>query len=367
MKRLILILVPLMVFGALSAVPFDLGGEMRVRAALYNDTSENDGGHIDNRLTMGFDSQFHKNLAFRFAVEIGNIGWGSPNGGAIGTNGVNIETSELYLDYLIDAIDAKLKVGQQYWADNMGLIMDDNFSGILLSKEDWMGIDTELAWMKADEGFDVVDDDYNIFMAHAAMKKSIPLGMYAFYGKHNGTDFGNITLMPYTSLDFAPIKLDVNAFLDMQMKPGDDDMGMGAAMKAKIDLDAFEIGADLLLATENGLTTISSWYQNGLYIYGVGKHHDGVNRYWWTNNGAIYQGNTDFLMSAVANIRMPIKQDVTAFAAFGLISDTGMEVNAGFEYELIPDLLHWMGYGAYGMHDNDTNNYLLGTTMKVCF
>lgn len=364
MKKLLLILIPIVLVSMLSAVSFDISGNHRVRAAMYNDAAENAGGHIDNRLQIGFDSQFHKNLAFRVALEIGDIVWGN-GGGGISTNGVNIETSELYLDYMINAIDAKVRFGQQYYADNMGLILDDFVSGLFITKEDWMGMDTEFAWIKGWEGALNNDDDYNVFMAHANFKDKLPMGIYAMYGAWGGADTGNFTLMPYYKLEMDPLTIDVNVFLDYQMNsdPTDDEIGLGAAAKVKADLGMLEVGGDLLLAMENGLTTISPWYQNGLYIYGIGKHHDGANLYWNTP----YEGNADMFVSAVGHVRYPFKEDMTMFAAAGYLVDTGLELNAGIEYEIIPDLLMLSGYGAFGMHDNETTNYLLGTTVKVEF
>jgi hypothetical protein len=361
MKKIILVLIPLLVLTGLYAVEFDISGQNRARAAIYNNAAEVDGGHIDNRFNIGFDSQFHQNLSFRVAAEIGDIIWGN-GGGAIGTD-VAFDIKELNFNYNIESIDANIIVGQQYWMDKMGLVMDDTFSGIMLQKQLGDAIDAEFAWMKVKEGPRNLKDDHDVFMAHAKMDMEMPIGMYLFFGNYEDVDASNLTFMPYLSMEMGPAGFDATAFIDMQMQNDDTEMGFGGAIKAKMDLDMLELGADLLLATENGLSTVSPWYQNGLYIYGIGKYHDGLNLYWNTP----YEGNADMFMSAVGSLRAPVSEKIALFGALGFLTDTGMEMNAGMEYELIPDLLNMAAYGAYGMHDDETNNYILGTSMNIEF
>ena len=53
MKKVLLILVPLLVVSLLAAIDFEFDGENRTRGALYNSATEEDGGHIDNRTLLG--------------------------------------------------------------------------------------------------------------------------------------------------------------------------------------------------------------------------------------------------------------------------------------------------------------------------
>lgn len=360
MKRLLLLVLPVLLVMGLHAVDFDISGENRVRAAIYNSPTEIDGGHIDNRFNIYFDSQFNRNLSFRVAAEIGNVVWGN-GGGAIST-GADIHFNELNFNYQIDAIDANIIVGQQYWMDRMGLVMDDYFSGILLQKRFGANLNTEFAWMKAMENNRYAKDDYDVFMAHAVIDSDSPVGIYAFFGKNDFSDYDNLSIMPYISMEMGTASLDATAFLDMQMGTSTE-LGFGGALKAKIDMDAFELGMDVLVATENGLTTVSPWYQNGLYIYGIGKHHDGLNLYWNTP----YEANSDLFASLVGSLKAPLNDKMSLFGAAGYLIDLGMELNAGFEYQLIPDLLNLSAYGAYGIHENETNNYMIGTSVKIDF
>ncbi len=369
MKKVISILVPLMLIGILGAVSFDFDGEFRARAAMYNDAAEDDGGHIDNRLQLGMQANLHPDLKLyaRFEISEPSLGNGGDSlGCGIGTNGVNVKTSEAWIDYRIHAIESNLRVGQMYWKDHHGLVLDDNFSGIFLTKDDLMGMKAELAWMKAVEGNRSNNDDYNVFMANVMGESPFPYGLTLMYGDNDGD--GNVTIMPYLTLDVDPLTVDVVAFADYQINkgPADNTLGIGGAAKATADLGMFEIGGDLLFATGDGLTTLSPYYQNGLYIYGYGPHHDGVNLYWGDDYGSDNPSDDAFI-SIVGSLKAPLNEKMKLFAAGGLVVDEGIEVNAGLEYHIIPDLFGMAMYGAYGMHDNDTNNYMLGSSLKVNF
>ena len=262
MKKLILILIPLMLIVGLSAVSFEISGENRTRAACYNSASEHDGAHVDNRLNIGFDSQFHKNLNFRLAVEIGDTVWGNGGGGI--STGESIHVTEAYLDYLIDGIDARISLGQMYWMDRMGLVMDDYFSGIMLKKTLANDINTEFIWMKVAENRKTANDDSDLFVLHAMKDGNMPIGMYLMYGNHRQSDYQNITFMPYLGMNRDALSLDAAIFVDYQMGKDDNEMGFGGSAKMNLDMNTFALGADVLVASENGLTTISPWYQNGL-------------------------------------------------------------------------------------------------------
>lgn len=364
MKKVLALLIPIMLISMLSAVDLDFSGEFRTRAAVYNNCMEDAGGHIDNRFRLALDSELYDGLNLHAMVEIGDITFGdSSTGGALSANAINIETSELYIDYMIAALDAKIRVGQQYWADHRSLVLDDYFSGVVLSKEDFYGLNAELAMMKIMENNKFAVDDYNVFMANLQSESPFPWGLMMMGGYYADSNNGNITIMPYVTLEAGPATLDITPFMDYQMYPGDnDEMGFGAAVKADMDMGMMQLGADLLLATENGITTLSPWYQNGLYIYGIGAHHDGLNLYW----GTPYSHNSDTFISAVGKVRAPMGEKINLFAAAGMVQDLGLELNGGIEYQVIEDIMSLAGYAAFGSHDtNDVTNYAVGTTLQI--
>ncbi|MDD4310753.1 MAG: hypothetical protein PHO32_10255, partial [Candidatus Cloacimonetes bacterium] len=65
MKRVIILLIPIMLLSILNAMEFDFSGESRTRAAFYNDYNEDAGGHIDNRFRLGLDSELADGLNIR--------------------------------------------------------------------------------------------------------------------------------------------------------------------------------------------------------------------------------------------------------------------------------------------------------------
>lgn len=361
MKKLVILMSVLVLFVGLGAATFDISGEGRTRAVFANDASENDGSWIDGKVNLFLGSQLHENLNIKMQAEIGDFVWG--NGGASLGTAENIKLKEAYVDYAINAIDAKIKFGLMEWGDRSGLVLDDSFAGFILSKEFGENINTEFGFIKTDEGWKYSDDDDTALMLNFGMDGNIPFGVYAFARFNSLTDDSNYTLMPYVALDFEPVTLDLTAFMDIQNDGNNTDFGMGGLVRAGLDLDMFEVTADVLLATENGLTTISPYYQNGLYIYGYGAHHDGLNLLW----GEPYENNNDFFMSLVGGLKANISEKFRAFGNAGYLIDTGMELNAGVEYELIPDLFDIAGYGAFGIGDNDVNNYAIGTTLKLKF
>lgn len=360
MKKITLILSILALLVSLSAVEFKLSGDSRTRGALANSRNENDGGYVDGRIRLFLDTQLHQDLGFHIQAQAGDYIWG--NGGAgIGT-GQTLKIQEAYMDYNLASIDAKFKLGLMEWADRNGLVMDDSFAGVMFSKEFGDNINTEFALMKAYEGGVYSKDDAGMFMANVELGGDMPVGAYAFVGYDRFSKVNNYTLMPYLALDLDAIALDITAFVDIQ-DANDTDLGFGGAIRAGMDLDILEVGADLLVATEHGLSTLSPYYQNGLYIYGNGDHHDGLNLYW----GAPYDGNSDFFMSAVGSVKTALNEKLSLFGHAGYLLDLGFEINAGVEYEIIPDLFGISGYGAFGIHDNDTNNYAIGSTLNIRF
>jgi len=245
------------------------------------------------------------------------------------------------------------------------LILDDSYSGSLYTMDNLAGFQAEIGWVKALE-VDDMDDDNNYLFFNLKHPYPMPWGMYAAWG-HYGADNDGIddsfTIMPYAWLDMDPVQLDVTGFVGMHFNsPGDDNMGFGTAVKATADLGAFNVGGDMLFATENGVRTLSPHYQNGLYIYGNGQHHDGLNLYW----NVPYDGNNDTFLSLVGSVHAPLNNRISAFANAGLVLDHGFEVNGGMELQLIPDLLHLAGYAAAGFGEQSgPKNYAIGTTIKI--
>lgn len=368
MKKLIFILLALALVSLGAAIEFEFDGENRTRAAFYNDMSEEDGGHVDNRAYLGMNAYLVENLMMRVNLQFGDVNWGG-----IPTY-VNVRAYELYVDYRIEAIQSNIRVGQQYWRDHMSLILDDSFSGVMLQMDDLAGFQTDLGWIKVNEYDPNEKDDYNNFLVNMQTAEKVPMGVLASFAHDADADYSTLTLMPNISLEADPLSIDAAAFLGFHMiEDADNEIGFGAAVKANADLDALDLGADILLASENGIETLSPYYMNGLYIYGIGSYHDGVNLYWdWEGP---YSQNNDTFLSIVGQIGAPITEKIGFFGAAGYLVDEGFEVNAGLEYDIIPDLMQLAGYAALGWHEeietgvkaDGPTNYVLGTTLYLAF
>lgn len=364
MKKTILLVISLVLVSCLTAVTFDFDGVLRTRAAIYNDLADSTDGHIDNRLRLGMNSELAPNLKFRTQLQFGNVTWGDAATGGGMNSGVKISAYEFYLDYRMVCINANVRFGQQYWADPMSLINNGSFSGVMLFKDDLFGFKTEWGFIKGLEAGDFDDDD-NYFLANLSTPNPVPWGVLASFYHKGSTNDDSYTVMPYVDLNFNPVQVKAAAFMGVHFNsPEPDRQGFGAAMKAKADLGAFKVGADILFATENGIDTLFPYYMNGLYIYGIGLYNDSVNRYWSTP----YSYNTDTSFSAVGFISAPMMSRCNLFGAAGYLSDQGYEVNVGIDHDVIPKKMKIAGYAALGFHETtDSTNYVFGTTVVVPF
>ncbi len=353
MKKLIVLVAALMLFGLLGAIDLEWMGEFRTRGtAMYDDNSEHLSNYIDSRFRLEFDANVVNDLDLRTAFEVGDFTWGST------TASYQVNTNEAYIDYRINSLGANLKIGKQYWADHRGLVFDYYITGAILNMDNLAGFKTDFGMMK----FPLNNMHSTWWMLNLQTEAPVAWGITALAGYVDGVKMETISALPYVTLQAGPLNLDINPFLDYQYRR--EEMGMGVAVKANAGLGALEVGGDLLFAAENGLTTLSSWYQNGLYLYGIGTHHDGVNLYW--NNP--YEHNTDAFMSIVGNMKYAVCEQGKLFAAAGLLTDIGMEVNVGMERTLIPDFLSAAVFAAIGIHDTpEQNDMMLGATLEANF
>jgi hypothetical protein len=365
MKKVLLILVPLLLVSLLAAIDFEFDGENRTRGAVYNDANESDGGHIDNRTLLGINALYRSNLSMKTTIQFGDVVWGG-YGGSIPAS-VPISAYELYLNYRFR--NTNIRVGQQYWKDNMSLILDDTFSGIMVSNDNLAGFETEIGWIKALERKRNDFDDYNYLLLNMQkMTSSIPWGFYASFGwdadyRNQNKDYTHITLMPYLSYDSGALTCNANVFMGLHfLEDADTEVGIGAAAKADIDVGPVIVSGDVLFSIENGIAVLSPYYQNGLYIYGINEHNDALNLYW--DNP--YSNNNDTVLSLVGKVKGDITRNFSAFGAAGILIDKGFEINGGVEFKLIPDILSLTGYAALGIGTDDgPTNYALGTTLKM--
>ena len=376
MRKTLLCLILLGLGAWLGALEFTLDGEARTRAVVYYaDASNEAGSHIDNKLWLGANLFIDPSLKLRLNLQLGDVVWGLADddlpGGGISA-GVPVSAYELYVDHRIGAIKSNLRVGQQYWADHRSLMLDDSFSGVTFSSDDVLGMQTTLGWIKQVEGNRyLAGDDVNSFLLGLSGKV---WGLQAFYtlneddGSGVSTDIA--TALPYLDLALNPVNIDVTGIVQHSHSVTDSDFDYGAAARISAEFQPLELGLDALYyANEDGGLnySLSPYYMNKLYIFGIGQHFDGwvgwdpVNWYWGqTDDPKTYLGGVGYA-------RLAFGKKLDLFAAGGLVRKTGWEVNGGLELQLGANF-QLAAYGAYGQHLGHAKpSYLIGSTLKASF
>ncbi|MBN2790319.1 MAG: hypothetical protein JXR69_09030 [Candidatus Delongbacteria bacterium] len=145
------------------------GMSLRTRSEMYNMTDSN------GNLSIYYDSQpwqrlvdlrfkpwisYRKNnyISAKAIFEIGDIQFGdSISGGGLGTDGVNIETKNLYLEITPNK-DNKVILGLQPYRDFHRVILDSDLAGISWSNVYREKFTSKLAWfVPVDDNEDIID------------------------------------------------------------------------------------------------------------------------------------------------------------------------------------------------------------------
>jgi predicted porin len=360
MKKILLLVLPLVCVTFLMAshlTPLELGngldltygGEFRTRAIMNNDLNENNGGWFDNRLRFDLAAKLGDKIGIVWTPEVGDIVWAD-----YGTKNVPIETRELYLDYQMNWMETKVRLGQQYWYDHRSLVLDDYFSGIT-SDLSIAGIPSELGFIKGYEGVPNKLDDAHVAFANFVFKAPVDWGLTAMFGqKHydNNPELditdgktADIWIIPYFMLNFEPVTLDLTAVINQQMYNKDiypEESEMGMAFAAKLGIDAgVKLGADVLYVSDKGIHTLSSYYVNGLYLFGNQLPFDGVqicsDYTGWTDD----TGKGVAYMSIVGTASYPFSEKLEVYGAVGMAQakdPIGTELNVGMNYKVVDHL-----------------------------
>ncbi len=359
----------------LGAVQFTLDGEARTRAAIYYaDASDELGMHIDSKLWLGANLHVNPDLLLRVNLQLGDIVWGlsdedHPGGGI--SAGIPLTAYELYVDYRIKALKSNIRVGQQYWADHRSLMLDDSFSGITVANDAIPGMQSTLGWIKQVEGSRyLLADDVNSFLLSFQHKN---WGLQAFYTLNEAgsedvsTDI--VTALPYLALELNPVNLDLTGILQHSRSVNGSDLAYGAAARVSASFKPLELGVDALYYSneEPGLNySLSQYYMNKLYIFGIGQHFDGwvgfdpLNWYWGQSDAP------DMYLGIVGYTNIALGEKIKLFGTGGMVRKTGWEANGGLELNL--NNLQLAAYAAYGQHDGHPEaSYLIGSTLKVFF
>lgn len=382
MKKLLLVVLPLICVSFLMAshlTPMEFndglnlmyGGELRARAIMNNDYNENDGGWFDNRLQFNIAAKLSKTTSVFWGAEVGDITWSD-----FGNQTPALETRELYIDYTMDWMDLSIRTGQQYWYDHRALVLDDYYSGISADLT-LAGIPTELGFMKSYEGALNKLDDAHVAFANFMFPTPVDWGLTAMFAQRHADNEADIWVIPYFMLNFDPVMLDLTAVINHQMYKvaGEDesDMGIAVAAKAEVDMTA-KLGLDFLYVTEEGICTLSPFYENGLYLFGNKLPYDGVQIADFIYDP--YDGAGEAYMSIVGKFSYPLNEKTDIMAAVGMASwedPIGMEANVGIDYRINnflsfnPVLAVGQTGEAWGEDVDGNFVYMLGGLLKAEF
>ena len=347
------------------------GGELRARAIMNNDYNENDGDWFDNRLQLNLAARLSQTTSIGWSVEVGDILWTD-----LGSRTPALETRELYIDYEMNWMDLKIRTGQQYWMDHRALILDDYYSGISADLN-LAGISTELGFIRSYEGLLNKLDDAHVAFANFMFTSPIEWGLTAMFGQCHDVNEADIWVIPYFMLNFDPVMLDLTAVLNHQMYKvaGEDESEMGIAFAAKAEVDVTaKIGLDFLYVTEEGINTLSPYYENGLYLFGNMLPYDGVQIADFVYSP--YEGIDEAYMSVVGKFSYPLNEKTDIMAAVGMASwddPIGMEFNVAIDYRINnflsfnPVLAVGQTGKAWGEDIDGNFVYLLGGLLKAEF
>jgi hypothetical protein len=369
MKKTVIICAIMLSAVLLSALPLTCDGDFITRFALYNDSNENKMGDVDSRLWLGLNAQIAKNLLFRLNLQVGSFRWGDLNDYDDPYGMVKLDAYEAYGDYYMDCIETDFRFGRQYWQSPLSMVNDDSYTGVMFSREDLFGFKSELGWAKVYDDDDLAYDEDYTFLNFK--QNATPFGLYGSWYKQSNRA-NAFSLMPWMDWESNNLNVKAAAFAGLQTYPSPSTakFGAGAAAKVSLELEPLKLGVDALFSLGDGMRSLSPYYQNGLYIYGINPNHDGRNLYWDTP----YDGSGSFEFSAVANAGAQLNEKISVNGALGYLSHQGGEANVTANYSLIPDIMDFSAYTALGIHEGSTPvklldgnvvNLLIGTTIHV--
>ena len=166
MKKIFVICLALLLVGAwvlpASAVEHVFGGYWRMRAYNATNFSGDDSGaqdvqQTDTRARLYYTAVFNDDLKFVSKFEM-DAYFGDDERGDIGADGKNFEIKNSYIDF--NEGDFNFKLGTQGKTLSRGFIMDDDFSGAVVTYK-LNDMEIPFYWVKAYEGG--VGDDANDF------------------------------------------------------------------------------------------------------------------------------------------------------------------------------------------------------------
>ena len=344
MKRIVCIIITALLLFSVTALMAEhsgtdlkTNGQIRTRTILHN-LHENafgkdvhDQSFIDTRMRMSFISSFSKDLSATWQVEVGDITWGVA-GGSLGTDGINVETKNLYLDWKCTVLPFKFRAGLQGWNDNRKLILGTDVAGIT-AKGKFNDIGIELGTAKLEENSNTPDtnndDDKDLFFLTFRYKF---FNWENIIQRSNGGDYIDAWIMPNIQKKFGPVDVNLEfvynygsykeAYADAGKLKDVTNGGYGLILNGKMKAGPVDLACDVMYtsgddgedpeSTTYFKTVFGNYYTNGLEIFGFGPIHSvGA----WTNAYNDGKGLTSLVLTG----KYPLKEKLTLDFAGGYV------------------------------------------------
>ncbi|WP_290924231.1 outer membrane homotrimeric porin [Halodesulfovibrio sp.] len=206
MKRIIILMLACtMVLGAVassSATEFKASGTLDMAFQWLDNAGPRDsqrnaseGAYFNaiQRLRTKIDIIANESLKGVYYLEVGTITWGDENsGGDLGTDGINVETKRLYLDYQVPHTALSLRMGLQGLAlpslANNNPVLDDDVAAIVANYSFSERFNVVAAWARA---VDVED--------YATRNTPTSNSKYDVFTIIAGLNFEPVTVVPYVA------------------------------------------------------------------------------------------------------------------------------------------------------------------------
>ena len=173
--RILIALAAVVAMATPALAEFTLGGYFRTQGYLQNIKTKNSGGGLygeDNSNTQSLiDQRFRAKLgytlndyvSFVYYAEVDTT-WGHrAGGGAVGSDGVNVETKNIYVDLKMPDVNSNLRLGVQGLKDSFdGVVFFDDMAAFNLNGKVGL-LDYSLIYSKWSEGEDWNDGDKDAF------------------------------------------------------------------------------------------------------------------------------------------------------------------------------------------------------------
>jgi len=242
--RKFLVLVAIVGLATLVAVPayaldFKFGAEYRVRfysnlngsqANLGRDDGAFSARGVQTRIRPQFDvSDDNGNMTATLRLEIGDIEWGNGGGpsgaangvaippsgnrtgpgagGALGNDGVNVETKWAYVDFAMPwGVPLRWRAGLQGWYESKGIIVDDDAAGLRGYGKAGI-LNYEIGWYRVSGGpcasttsnvcstSNALDNNYDFYEGKVgfAVAKWLNPTVYYMYGRNAATNTAGVS------------------------------------------------------------------------------------------------------------------------------------------------------------------------------